>query len=119
MTAREVRAAEERRCQAIAEGDAAALAAVLSDDLHYLHSTGVLEGKEAYIATSVAGTPRTVERGDLNIRVLGDVAIVTGDYAIRIEPPEEAYIQATGLQVWVREPSGWLLLAHQGTPRTH
>ena len=112
-----VREAERRRCAAIADRDAAALAAVLSDDLHYLHSTGVLEGKEAYTATSVRGTPRVLERGELDVRVIGDVAVVTGDYAIRIDPPEERYVQATGLQVWLREAGGWRLLAHQGTPR--
>jgi uncharacterized protein (TIGR02246 family) len=113
--------AEQERCRAIGAGDAAALAAVLADDLHYGHSVGYTEGKDDYIRTSVGGPPRTVSRGELDVRPLGDdVAVVIGGYAIVIEPDEPGgaphRVDATGLQVWVRREGRWLLYAHQGTP---
>lgn len=116
-----VLAAERERCRAIGAGDADALAAVLADDLHYGHSVGYSERKIDYIRTSVGGTPRTVSRGELDVRPLGDdAAIVIGDYAIVVEPEEPGgaprTVAATGLQVWVRRDGHWLLLAHQGTP---
>lgn len=41
-----VLAAEARRAEALRQNDAVALAAVLSDDLRYIHSTGRLETKQ-------------------------------------------------------------------------
>ena len=118
---REVRAAEARRCSAIGQRDREALNDVLSDDLTYLHSTGLLERKDDYIMTSIAGTPRSVERGEIDVRLFGDVAVVTGDYEVRVEPdaesPEGTVVEATGLQVWVRREGKWRLTAHQGTPK--
>jgi uncharacterized protein (TIGR02246 family) len=116
-----VLAAERERCRAIGARDPDALAAVLADDLHYGHSVGFTEGKSDYIRTSVGGTPRTVSRGDLDVRALGDdVALVVGGYAIVVEPDEPGgaarRVAATGLQVWVRREGRWLLQAHQGTP---
>lgn len=116
-----VLAAERERCRAIGAGDPAALAAVLSDDLYYGHSVGFTEGKDEYIQTSVGGTPRTVSRGPVDVRALGeDVALVVGDYAIVVDPQEPGEpprrVAASGLQVWVRRDGRWLLRAHQGTP---
>jgi uncharacterized protein (TIGR02246 family) len=116
-----VLAAERERCRAIGAGDPKALAAVLADDLHYGHSVGFTEGKSDYIRTSVGGTPRTVSRGALDVRPLGDdVALVVGDYVIVVAPYEPGgaprRVAATGLQVWVRRGGRWLLRAHQGTP---
>jgi uncharacterized protein (TIGR02246 family) len=116
-----VLAAERERCRAIGARDPAALGAVLADDLHYGHSVGFTEGKSDYIRTSVGGTPRTVSRGALDVRPLGDdVALVVGDYTIVVEPDEPGgaphRVAATGLQVWVRREGRWLLRAHQGTP---
>lgn len=59
----------------MADRDIVALSAVLRDDLRYLHSTGLLEGRDAYIRTSVGGTPRTVERQRFDVQVFTDVAV--------------------------------------------
>lgn len=111
----EVEEAERRRCAAIGERDHAALSDALSDGLRYVHSTGVTEDKEAYITTSIGGEPRSVHRGELDVRLFSDVAVVTGDYVVRIESGR--VVEATGLQVWVRDAGRWRLLVHQGTPK--
>lgn len=110
--------ADRQRCTAIAAQDASALGAVLSEDLQYLHSTGVLDDKVAYIATSVGGTPRTVTPGELCIRWYGTAAVVTTDYVIRVEPdddnPNGHIVEASGMQLWVLEEETWRLLLHHG-----
>lgn len=114
-----IRAAEAQRCAAIGNRDRAALSETLSDDLSYMHSTGLREGKEDFITTTIGGTPRTIERGPIDVLVFGDVAMVTGDYQVRIEPdagfPDGRRVAASGLQVWRREGDTWRLFAHQGT----
>jgi hypothetical protein len=111
--------AEAERCQAIGAADRAALDALLDDDLVYVHSTGVAEDKATYIQKSTSGAPRTVERGELDIRVYGDVGVVMGGYVVRVDPDgpdtEGRVVDASGLQVWLRRDGQWRLLAHQGT----
>lgn len=113
--------AEHQRCAAIGDRDHDALQAVLAADLHYLHSTGDLEDRAHYIATSIAGTPRTVRRGELDVRIFGDIAVVLGDYEICIEAdqhwPAGRSVAASGLQVWRAEDGCWRLWAHQGTAK--
>ena len=114
-----IRATDEQRCAAIGNRDRAALSATLSEDLSYLHSTGQRDDKESYIAMSIEATPRTVGRGETEVLVYGDVAVVRGDYQIHIEPdaeyPDGRHTNATGLQVWRREDGTWRLFLHQGT----
>ncbi len=116
-----IRATEAQRCAAIKNRDRQALSDTLSDDLSYMHSTGLREGKEDFIMTTTGGTPRAIERGEIDVLLFGDVAMVTGDYEVRIEPdsafPEGRRVAASGLQVWKREGDQWRLFAHQGTAK--
>jgi ketosteroid isomerase-like protein len=114
-----IRAADAQRCAAIGNRDRAALSATLSEDLSYMHSTGQRDDKEAYISMSIEETPRTVGRGETDVLLYGDVAVVRGDYQIHIEPdpdyPHGRHTNASGLQVWRREDGSWRLFLHQGT----
>src|ERR1700761_5438214 len=114
-----IRAADVQRCAAIANRDRAALSATLSEDLSYMHSTGQRDDKESYISMSIEFTPRTVGRGETEVLLYGDIAVVRGDYQIQIEPdadyPDGRRTNASGLQVWRREDGTWRLFLHQGT----
>lgn len=114
-----IRATDEQRCAAIGDRDRSALSATLSQDLSYMHSTGLRDDKESYIAMSIEATPRTVSRGETEVLLYGDVAVVRGDYQIHIEPDAEypggRHTNASGLQVWRREDGTWRLFLHQGT----
>jgi hypothetical protein len=119
---RDLLAAEERRCAAINTRDHDALSATLADDLHYLHSTGVLDDKDTYIAMSIARAPRRIRRGELSVRFVGpESAVVIGDYEIDIEAvagqSEARHLSASGMQVWLRRDGRWQLWAHQGTEK--
>lgn len=114
-----IRAADAQRCAAIGNRDRAALSAILSEDLSYMHSTGQRDDKETYISMSIEETPRTVGRGETKVLLYGDVAVVRGDYTIDIEPdvehPGGRHVDSSGLQVWRREDGTWRLFLHQGT----
>src|ERR1700744_269881 len=69
-----IRAADVQRCAAIGNRDRAALSATLSENLSYMHSTGLRDGKESYIAMSIEATPRTVGRGETEVLLYGDIA---------------------------------------------
>src|SRR5262245_51673557 len=70
-------AREDERCKAISNQDWATLETILTDDLTHIHMPGRQEDKPTYLA-GVKNNPRTVTRDDLQVRVYGDTAIMTG-----------------------------------------
>jgi len=115
-----IRAAEARRVAAITSRNQASLSETLSDDLDYMHSTGLREGKADFIKTTTGGTPRVMSRSDFDVQLYGDIALVMGEYGVAIQPepefPQGRSIRASGLSVWRREGDGkWRLYAHHGT----
>jgi ketosteroid isomerase-like protein len=115
-----IRAAEAQRVAAITNRDVPSLSETLSDELDYMHSTGFREGKADFIETTTGGTPRTMRRGDFDVQLFGDIALVVGEYAVYVHPepgyPDGHNVHASGLSVWRREGDGkWRLYAHHGT----
>jgi ketosteroid isomerase-like protein len=113
----EVLKAEEERCRLMTIGDIDALEHMLDDDLTYGHLTGEFQRKGPYLEhlregiRERAGEATELTREGLEVRVLADVAWMTGRlYNHRngaISPSRRA------LQVWVRKNGHWLLAAHQ------
>jgi ketosteroid isomerase-like protein len=115
-----IRAAEARRVAAITNRDVPSLSETLSDELDYMHSTGLREGKADFIKTTTGGTPRTMRRGDFDVQLFGDIALLIGEYQVHVQPepgfPQGHQVRASGLSVWRREGDGtWRLYAHHGT----
>ncbi len=71
-------ALERRRCEAIAERAMPALDEILADDYVHVHGTGKVDNKAGFIA-NIMQRPRGVERGELTVRLYGEVAVVTGE----------------------------------------
>jgi hypothetical protein len=113
----EVLAAEERRCAAIAAEDWGALGAIVADEFSYTHSVGTTEDKPAWIA-GVKKRRRAVEHGRLAVRGYGDVALLSGTSVYRYADPfrGDSHYGSTldVLQVWVRRPGGWQIVAQHG-----
>jgi hypothetical protein len=113
----EVLAAEERRCAAIAAEDWAALDEIVADDFRYTHSVGKTEDKAAWIA-GVKQRRRAVEHEGLSVRGYGDVALLSGSSVYRYAEPfrgDSHYGSVLDvLQVWVRSPAGWQIVAQHG-----
>lgn len=116
--AEEVRQAEGRWIAAIKNKDKAALEAILSKDLVYTHSTGIVEDKNQYIAAVISGNQKYdgVDYEQPAIRVYGTTAVVatkaTMSGASKGTPFNN---QLRLLHVWVKQAGKWALVAHQTT----
>lgn len=108
----EVLKQEAERCRAIFEQDWAVLEPMMSDDLTYVHMPGRMEDKPTYLA-GVKARPRKVERQDLKVRVYGTTAVMTGIMINR--PPNAEPVTARVTQTWVKDGSGWRMVAFQAS----
>lgn len=114
---------EQRRREALLAGDGAALEALLSPDIVYMHSTGTRDTRTSYLHKIREGALRylRLEWSNLQVQVLPAAALVTGrmDATVRKDGQDKP-VRSAFLTVWVAEPgtvgSAWRLRAHQGTP---
>ncbi|MGE3075463.1 MAG: nuclear transport factor 2 family protein [Dehalococcoidia bacterium] len=116
--AREVLELESRRCAAVAAGDMPGLAETLSEDYLHVFGRGTTSGKEAYVAELTAG-PRTHERENLEVRVYGDTAVLTGDIKNTMRYPGRPVqvVFAFVTQVAVKQDGKWRFVTWQITPK--
>lgn len=115
----QIRRAEAERCAALFARDEAALRTVVVGDCIHIHGNGLVQRGDAYFAHATASAYRRTERGDLQIDVDGDVAIVTGDLVTTIRDREdspERVIRGVALQVWRRRDGTWRQAAFTLTP---
>lgn len=113
-----LRDVEKRRCEAISTGNLEALESLLDDDLTHTHRNGLTQGKDEYLK-GLAGRPRSTSRGPLDIRVLGDVALMLGVLENVFEAEEgrpSRVVRNQALQVWVRRADGWKQTAFASSP---
>jgi Domain of unknown function (DUF4440) len=112
-----VLAAEEARCRAIAEEDWDALSEIVGDDFDYTHSNATHQDKEAWIE-GIKVRRREVIRDDLSVRLIGDVALVSGGTVYRYAEPfngdSHFGVHLDVLQVFARRDGRWQVIAHHG-----
>jgi hypothetical protein len=95
------------------------LAELLSDDLKYVHSSGILDGKQEYLDTIRLGTViyRSAEsRIESVIPVGQDGMIING--VLKMEASIRGFprsLNSRFVVVWRREAGAWKLVAHQTT----
>ncbi|WP_170800816.1 nuclear transport factor 2 family protein [Stutzerimonas stutzeri] len=115
----EILAAEQARREALVADDHTRVSQLFADELVYVHTTGLIHDKAQYLAyarDTVAYL--AIERGDLNVRVHGDVAIMTGTQTNTLKKrSEEKTMRAEGFftQVWARGPAGWQIASFHGS----
>lgn len=114
---------EQLRCDAMIAGDTAALEALLSEDIMYVHSTGARDTRDSYLQKIRDGVLRykSLELSDLQAQVLPGAAMVTGRMRATVcMGGQDKQVSSVFLTVWVLESSdsgnAWRLRAHQGTP---
>jgi ketosteroid isomerase-like protein len=114
-----IRQLEHQRIQALLSKDWETLSSLLTDDLVHIHANGTVEDKATYMTTmSSQFEMLRVDRPALDVRVLGDSAIVTGplNQGIRImQSGAIVELQAVATQVWVKRPEGWAQCGFQAT----
>lgn len=109
-----VRKAEADRFAAMRTRDLAALDRLLASDLTYTHGDGRVVDKAVFIADLKTGDfqYRAIEASDVKVRILGDVAIVTGSAAMSVVnkgAPADIRIRYTN--VHVRRSDAWQMIA--------
>lgn len=116
----QILAVEARRQQALLDGDIDALREIFDDSLVHVHAPGLTHTKAQlleHVQTRQAYLGMT--RGELNIRVAGDVAVVTGELVNTLVNPAggERTIAGPVIQVLHRNEDGqWKFISFQMTP---
>lgn len=112
-----VQAADKARIAALQSGDRAKLGAIFSEDLHYAHSSGVVDTKASF--TDVLATGKTKYTGyDYVERKFSfpapGIALMTGQAHIKaVTATGEMDSVLSFLAVWREEKGQWRFLAWQ------
>jgi len=115
----EVRAAENRRYQAMLDGDVTLLEELCSPDLVYTHSFGERDTKESYLDKVRSGyfVYEEIDHPVSRILLVGDSAIVVGDMRAQvINDGVRRVLNNSAMAVWGRANGTWRFLAYQPTP---
>lgn len=110
-------AAEQARRAALLSGDASAVAAVLADDLRYIHSNGKLEDKQA-VVDGLASKAVAYERFELSglepRPITEDVVVLTGTIDQRKRSSGKwSELRLLFHAVWRNESGVWRLVSLQ------
>jgi ketosteroid isomerase-like protein len=113
-----VLAAQDGRIAATIAGDLAALAAMMTDDLTYTHSSAVTETKAEFLDGLKSGkyVYREIAPRDRKVRVHGDAAVVSGPCHVVIEPGgRRTEIDLYFTELYVREGGRWRMALWHAT----
>jgi ketosteroid isomerase-like protein len=107
----QIRRLERERCEALTSGDVAALAALMADDLIHIHGNGHIDRVVEYLeGVKTKYIFHRIERGELDIRIYGDAAVVVGslDQTVEVRGNDKRNeIRALASQTWIRRVDGW------------
>src|SRR5262245_64457450 len=109
----EVRRADDRRFEAMRNGDWTWLDAALADDLVYVHSTARQESKAEHIANLRAGKPhyRGIAPRDRRVRIHGGVGIINGVSDMHVERDgKENRFPVRYLAVYAKYGADWRMV---------
>jgi Domain of unknown function (DUF4440) len=115
---REILELERRRCEALGGDDLETLRALTSPDYLHVHANGLIEDRDAYFDRLGGAVYRRTDRGVLQVRLRGPVAVVTGTLVTTIRRrSEDPLLRITGFatQVWAQEHGSWRHLVFQLT----
>jgi ketosteroid isomerase-like protein len=115
---KEVRAVEAARIAATTANDFDALDRLLADDLTYTHSNAQLDTKSQFLETLRSGRTRyrVIEPSDVQVRVYGSVAVLTGRARVSVvtnNQPNEILLRFTS--AWAQRDGRWQFVAWQST----
>jgi ketosteroid isomerase-like protein len=119
--AKEVMAAEAARTSALVKSDLAALDRIMADDVTYIHASGKVDTKQSYLEAIRSGQLHYIswQPVKLNVRVAGDAAVITGEYAVRVTDSRAQRdpfdINIFILTVYERRDGRWQQIAWQST----
>ena len=115
----ELEAIDDRRAAATIAKDRAALEALFTEDMVYVHSSATTEDRATFVERACTGFYDYTALTPLkrSWRVWGDTALCNGDVRIQVVVKGTAKdFVSRYLQVWRRGPDGWRMASWQSTP---
>jgi ketosteroid isomerase-like protein len=111
----EVLSCEDRRCEAIVQRDLAALDVLLSDDLAYVHSNGMVDTKDDYLTIVKSYRFKSIRHSEMQVKLDGSLAILRAITAIDAMAADGSVLagQLRTINVWERTNSRWQQLHWQ------
>ncbi len=114
----EVEKAERDWGMAMMKNDYAALDKLISNDLTYRHSNGIVDTKQSYIAALKSGKSRyyVIEFQEIVVKPIDEktsLAFAKAKYITKAADGNKQEMQLMTLHVFRKGPSGWQLFAHQ------
>lgn len=112
-----LRAAEQRRAQAVASRDVASLRKLISGDYYHVETGGRARTKTEFLQLLSRDEFefRSYEVDDMEIRLLdnGRAALVTGRFRAEMQGPSR--LRGRFVRMWVLGPEGWRNTMQQST----
>jgi hypothetical protein len=113
-----VRAAEQRRFQAMATVDVRALDTLLAEELSYTHTTGEVDTKVSLLDALRTGrlVYDSIIPADVRVRAYDGAAVVTG--TARVQARKDGAVRRLNIrytETYVRRAGRWELVAWQST----
>ena len=110
---------EQRRFKAMCDGDAAALGALLHDNLTYTHSSGTVDSKESYTrgVREKLWDYQSVKASNETVSIVGSSTALV-HCRLRIDVTVGGVpkvVESVALAVWV-DDGGWKCIAVHSTP---
>ena len=113
-----VRQAEEQRCEALTHGDLATVERLMSDDSTYIHSSGEVQNKAAFIGDLKSGKRvyKGLNASDVQIRVYGNTAVLTERTDLRVtNAGKDLQFPMRVTAVYVNHGGQWQMVTYQST----
>lgn len=118
ITAEEALSAESARYAAQMSNDFAAMERLFGDDLHYNHSSNLVDNKASYIESMRSGDVRyrTMKQSDTKVRTYGCLAIITGagDYEVTVKG-KDISVQLRFHSIWAKRSGGVQFVSWEAT----
>lgn len=110
---------ETQRWRLLLDANTPALSDLVSDDLHFVHSSGLRDSKKQYLDAIETGAVvyRSANSRIESVIPLGDEAFIAHG-VVKMEATvrgAERRLHSVFIVVWRREQDAWRLVAHQTT----
>jgi ketosteroid isomerase-like protein len=109
---------EQQWDDALTKSDVSALEKLYDDSIVYTHSNGKVDTKESYLSAIKSGATQyqSMTRDDIKVSVYGHTAVVTCHWEVHVVARgNKIDTNARYLHVYVEQPNGWKLVAHEST----
>ncbi len=121
LAGKQVLAMEQARTRALVHSDVAALDRIMADNVTYVHASGKVDTKASYLEAIRSGELHYLAWNPikLNVRVLGETAVIDGEYEVRVVDKRAQQapfdIDIFILTVYTHRDGRWQQMAWQST----